>query len=98
MPPTRADVRKAHSHLPTRMGARRVSSDAANTLISLHSRVQVRLREVESQYVANRAKITDARDLIEHVRQFKRRELLTRAQTESERRQQSEASQQDRTI
>jgi hypothetical protein len=35
MPPTRANVSKAHSHLPTRMGgARRVSSDPSNTLIS----------------------------------------------------------------
>lgn len=37
----------------------------------LHSGEDVRLMEVESTYVANRAKIMDARDLMEHVRNRK---------------------------
>ena len=39
----------------------------------LHSGVEVHLREVESQYVANRAKTTSALELMEHVREHKRR-------------------------
>ena len=44
----------------------------------LHSGEDVRLMEVESQYVANRATISDARDLMNHVREHYRRRALAR--------------------
>jgi len=45
----------------------------------LHSGEEVRLMEVESQYVANRAKILTASDLMEFVREYKRREASSEA-------------------
>jgi uncharacterized protein YqfA (UPF0365 family) len=44
----------------------------------LHSGDEVRLMEVESQYVANRAKITTSGDLMEFVREHKRRESVNK--------------------
>ena len=39
----------------------------------LHCGLKVSLHEVESQYVANRALLIEARDLIEHMKEFKQR-------------------------
>jgi hypothetical protein len=40
----------------------------------IHSGDKVHLMEVESQFVANRAKVSSSSDLMEIVREFKRRE------------------------
>lgn len=47
-------------------------ADAYTTL--LHSGEQVNLYLVESQYVANKSKILSVSDLVEHIREYKRRE------------------------
>lgn len=47
----------------------------------LHSGEKVRLAEVESQYVANRAQIMDTRDLLNLVRELKRSQQLAQEKT-----------------
>jgi hypothetical protein len=51
----------------------------------LHSGEEVGLAEVESEYVANRTTIIDARDLMAHVRESKQQVRLAREQSERER-------------